>query len=880
MKRLLSAILILSVIVSMISTIGFATTEIADIDETVSPEYFADLKEAKELLDLLHKEVLFEDGVTISRGLFVSKLINLTNTITIAPESYFFGDVKSFTENADSIYTAVDKGWISKSDEFEHERPILPNEAIKILVNMMGYTAIAEDKGGYPGGYLYVANSTDLTDYIDLSKDFLTVDEAYMLLFKSLTALVPNQVGFGETERYAEGFDNMLYLSHRIKTVEGRVSATPYNTLYGEEPITKRNILGINEEEYDCEFADWDMLGTYVRGYIKCTDNSEEVIYLREMYERTKISLSDISRKDGTRVFYWTENSKKEKYINLASKFNLIVNGRKVTEKINDYFVAGAGEIVFSDDETQNGCETVYINNYDYITVSNIDVLNGYISDENSAEYSDDLSDVIYSIQNNSGQSLSIEDVKKGETFRKIKSLDGKLVILQRIGDTMEGVINKIEDSLITVDNTEYIISDYFYDNYFETLKLGAKSIFVIDEEILVSAVVGKTAMQYGFLLDCAQDGIFQNTVIVKIYTSAGEFEEYKLRERLTIDGENGKNSDTFVNMFNRQPQLIRYGLDGNGQIAYIDFESEELPEKPGIYPDERNCLTKYSYFPSGMRYKSSNATMQGYCNMNNAIIFSIPNDIKKEKLFAVQTKSVLVNDKTYTGEFYNMDENGAVSVMVYRNDNPFKISARPVPMLVKSVAIEQSDDGEEVYAIYGYYNNNYTTVYMPMDTEVTKEVISGTTKESSHPLLSSGDVITIGLNSKNEVTELKVIFDARKDVFSFNTEKVNTNTNASEMYYYGMVYSAGDNHMAIATKEKPGGGYDFAQEHLRYLNTNVSLIVRYNVKTGEIRPMTAADIKTYKTEGNNAHLALVGQDSYVTRSIILYEDAEVLLDE
>ena len=71
MKRLLSAILILSVIVSMISTIGFATTEIADIDETVSPEYFADLKEAKELLDLLHKEVLFEDGVTISRGLFV-----------------------------------------------------------------------------------------------------------------------------------------------------------------------------------------------------------------------------------------------------------------------------------------------------------------------------------------------------------------------------------------------------------------------------------------------------------------------------------------------------------------------------------------------------------------------------------------------------------------------------------------------------------------------------------------------------------------------------------------------------------------------------------------------------------------------------------------
>ena len=71
------------------------------------------------------------------------------------------------------------------------------------------------------------------------------------------------------------------------------------------------------------------------------------------------------------------EGTSKERYVNLISGVNVILNGRKITENIDAAFIGGNGEVVFVDDDEHSGCETVYINKYSYLTVQNVDFL-GY----------------------------------------------------------------------------------------------------------------------------------------------------------------------------------------------------------------------------------------------------------------------------------------------------------------------------------------------------------------------------------------------------------------------------------------------------------------------------------------------------------------------
>lgn len=840
-------------------------------------EYAQDLNEAKEVLRLICGTELFADSESVNRADFIRQLIYVTKTTAAAPETYYFEDVPAFDQNADNIYTAAELGWISKSKAFEPTREIRPDEALKILLSMMGYRPMAEAQGGYPLGYLRIASVTGMTNGIETAKNTLSSNDVYLLLFRALTTSVPKQTVFGNKQGFETGYEDMLSVIYNVRRVKGRITATPYNSLRGSEPEYLKETVEIEGTVYDSELAAWDILGAGVRAYILESRNTGvrgRVIYMRDLSERSRADLTNIIDKSGNTVQYWDESGNRKKRIVLSENCSFILNGRKVTDNIDSLFVPDCGEVIFSGSESLSDIDTVYINRYSYITVGQKDYVNETVSDKNSFEYMLSFGDALYCIGTD-GSNSDYKTLNSGEIYRVIKSADGKFIAIKKITEKIEGVIKRTQGDKIYIDDTEYKLSKYYLSTRLSEIKAGANAAFICDGNIIVSISSSGSAMQYGYWTACSDNSPFGNEIKAKIFTSSGEFKIYPLKKKLMIDGVAGLTYRDAYTMFAQTPQLIRFGLNGGGEIAYIDFATTQQPEQPGVYPDERNMLTYHNYLPQSMRYR--NGALMAYVNLASTMIFSVPSDITQDELFLVQNQKAMVHDRDYSAQIYNLDDCGMAEVMVYVNDSPYQISKYATPMLIESVELGLDKEGNEAYIVNGFHESTFKQLYLGKDINVTKSAAAGTVVDSVHPLLSGGDLISYAADPDGSIKDIKVIFDARTGVFKESrTDNFNVDAAKTEMYFGGQVYSnsAGSRYMTISF-EQTARGYDFSPSKLRYISTNTKNIAEYNAKTGVVRPVSVNEMKTYKQNGEDAHFAVVHQDAFSTKCIILYTESE-----
>ena len=77
-----------------------------------------------------------------------------------------FSDVTAETYGANAILRAAEIGLINGADgtAFRPDESITKSEAAKVFVSMLGYSEYAERKGGYPSGYLAMAQSLGIFD--------------------------------------------------------------------------------------------------------------------------------------------------------------------------------------------------------------------------------------------------------------------------------------------------------------------------------------------------------------------------------------------------------------------------------------------------------------------------------------------------------------------------------------------------------------------------------------------------------------------------------------------------------------------------------------------------------------------------------------------
>ena len=99
----------------------------------------------------------------------MAKLLDLNSVYNPASLKQVFNDVTADYWGAGSIYALYSLGIVNgdENGNFNPELNISLQEAVKIMVSSLGYTAVANQNGGYPSGYMREASRLKLLKEIE-----------------------------------------------------------------------------------------------------------------------------------------------------------------------------------------------------------------------------------------------------------------------------------------------------------------------------------------------------------------------------------------------------------------------------------------------------------------------------------------------------------------------------------------------------------------------------------------------------------------------------------------------------------------------------------------------------------------------------------------
>lgn len=146
--------------------------------------------------------------VDITRGEMAQVLINLLHlrgveTSILKDEE--FSDVPREHWAYNAVHLCKQAGLVGGYPDgtFGVDEQITYEQAIKMLVGVLGYTTVAEEKGGYPMGYLQVAEDIGITKDVDFVATDLATRETVARMIMNLVYLpVMEQTGYGSEPRY------------------------------------------------------------------------------------------------------------------------------------------------------------------------------------------------------------------------------------------------------------------------------------------------------------------------------------------------------------------------------------------------------------------------------------------------------------------------------------------------------------------------------------------------------------------------------------------------------------------------------------------------------------------------------------------------------
>ena len=130
-----------------------------------------------------------------------------------------FSDVSTGIEEYYNIGTVQSLG-IMIGDEnklFNPENNITSDELVKVLVCLLGYEPLATQKGGYPDGYIKVANEIGLINSKYIPAIELTTAQSAEMIYTSLSLPLMVQISFGKNAEYAI-YDGINYELQTIKS--------------------------------------------------------------------------------------------------------------------------------------------------------------------------------------------------------------------------------------------------------------------------------------------------------------------------------------------------------------------------------------------------------------------------------------------------------------------------------------------------------------------------------------------------------------------------------------------------------------------------------------------------------------------------------------
>lgn len=746
-------------------------------------------------------DTVFGNKTLVKRGefaLYVTRLIG-HNIVTHSVADGYFDDVDTTTLEGAAVDFFASIGIIPKNKrEYNPNDEITYSEAVRILLNCLGYDEIAAANGGFPGGYIKAATECGINKNAWLmTNSVLTKTDAATLMYN---ALFVQPIIRSSNRTFIKSEKTLMENVWDVDSVTGVVTGYE-NTVIGGGKTLPDDCVEIDGTVYRAGNTNIkDYLGYTVRAYYSAEDDVNTLVSFTEKANTNTavtINIDDIEI-NGDQIAYRTDGRKKTQRVSESAA--VIYNGRYYTNysKITDLIEGIAeGEVKFISNDSSNSANVVIINSYKHLLVERVDkrskrlyLKNGSAS-ESSVPY---LKDVV-SLSDNEvdslevymdGQSVEFDEIQADDAITMVESPDGKDVVLYISRDSVEGTINSVAEDEITISDTDYTISKYSTINYTS----GTNGVYAITTDGKVLGLVSakkSTESNYAYVIDVyTEEG--REKAYAKLYTAEGEL--------LMLECSSDIKVNTKKRKFNEMPnlglksQLVTYKKSSDNLLVWINLPYDASSRM--TYVNETEFIKNWN--KSSVRY--TDGIMGMSCVTEDTLIFSMPRfDRGNAADYSILKMSDLEN-RTYADvTCYDVDRQGRIGALLIVEDSSDSVSMGDSLFFVKKKMTSIDDNDEPVVVLEGYQDGELKEIRFTVDTDsVTYEDgwMNRDGNESFDPYekydncgysLNVGDAIQYNLDNEGNVGAYRKIFNNRLTAYDDENRPVDEDMVSANYY-------------------------------------------------------------------------------------------------
>lgn len=893
MKRLLSLVL------SIVMACGLCAAS-AETDNGAA-EYGLNENDIK-VLSLA--EIINEDEITnellgekITRANFLSYIAAAVGVSKdFETDKNFYVDMSGhWAENIASYFVQNGTLAVGESKLFEPDRAILADEALKIVVSVLGYSAIAEQTGGFPYGYIQTAKRIKLSS--PSGNNELTTAQALSMIAQSLEIPCYDVESFsndGYIKSGSNSEETLLSIYHSVFTDEGYVRAVNGISLDDAKCDDGEIFIGDYRYKSYLGYAE-NYLGSDVKVYYKAKSKNDkrtaEIIIEKQDNRVKQIDIENIIDLDsGYKLSVWKDDGSSSVSYSLDRGVTVIKNGLVEKSGIRD-IISGLnnGTVRIADINRDGLYEYCIIKDYVPFILSYSNKQSGIIFDKlNGGSYS--INDYEYSyIYDDAYSEKSIYDLMEDDVLSVAESSDKKTYIeVISSSKTVTGTVDEIKEvdnkKYFTVNGIEYEVNKTFLDK--NSVQAGLSGSFKTDMfDIIVSFTEDSAdAPKFGMLINAVTDEPFGTHLKLKIFGADGAMnvlraaDKIKINENSYSDMEKAKNSLINKTTGKVDLQIITYYTNENNEIKTIDTRTlgekenadstlryaEPVDDSPGTEG------VRVIFGRSGKRLG-----MSTYVN-TGTVLFNAPN------------KAALESGDYSDEDFYILPYDGLregknVIVDAYYTKKP-AIIAKGIITYGLEFGKGKNDD-KDVFVVTGMSEK------MNEDGEI-KKILEGwdgiKAKKTEYPIseglnldLAEGDSIIIEVSNAGEISAATMIYDNSQggepntQIGStwFNKNRYFDNVKSLiRTWSFSFMYAGYKDGVFLSGFYDKDGAYD-ADDEAPDLSYCKVLIVDNDAKDGEkVYLGDMSDIRDAYTVGNeNCSRVLMNYIGNYMRTVVVY---------
>lgn len=596
---------------------------------------------------------------------------------------------------------------------FRPDAPIICNDALVALVKLLGFSVMAEHKGGYAQGYYSTARSLGLTDGISAAADApLTWGDAAIMFENTMNAdLLGESYSGNEMNRVTD--ETLLTDRFSIYQTEAVIDANEYSDLMSAADNLKSGYVTAGGAEYSVGGTNAaDCLGMNMKLYYRDDGDERTLLYIKPYKNRVlELDAGDFDALAENRRSIEYDAGGRSKKASLASSVYFLYNG-KMAELTAEKLDIEDGRITLISNDGDSIYDVIAVTSCKSYVVSGV-VKSKFTVNTNQGVQLELDPDKCYAIIEKDGAPTAFDDIKEDTVISYAESENIGTVIKKAVlsDKTVSGKVTAIsgENNTVTVDDAEYKATA----EAIKSLSVGREGKFYLSAYGRIVYFSGSQDIVYGYLERIWVDD-FSEDIGCRIFTENDRWVELMLCDKVKFNGKSLPGEDVLALIKDGgedYKQLIRYRVNDEGRVNLIQTAKEIEPgtaaDKAAIDSEAFRISAKGT-----ANYRATPKSFNGVVGVGaDAKIFAIPpaeNGVIPREKYAVLGIDGLFQDASYSYIAYDANEVRESSVFVIKDYSKSLNTSGAIAsmMVVDKVGKMVNADGDVVEKIVGFWGS------------------------------------------------------------------------------------------------------------------------------------------------------------------------------